>query len=130
MRECEAKYPVEFKNLATVGLISKIAKQWPFTYSDEKHKVMQKLHDHGITAVIQLESLKAEDAEDDALDAIAFKEVCDDLTWGHSDSLAEIKSSNSAQFEASRYVAEERVNKLGVTAVKYVEAHGIEYPAK
>ncbi|GAA1411801.1 hypothetical protein AUR04nite_00850 [Glutamicibacter uratoxydans] len=104
-------------------------------YANYRAVILSELNDAGTTATIRLEVLKAEevakDVEDYALDAIAYKSLADDKGWSFvGGDLNEVKRRYDWSFPQELDKSKKLLDALGVTAVKYVEAHGIDYPAK
>lgn len=125
-------YATDFKDAETEG---RLKDAYPGTYAYQRNIVLSELNEAGTTAAIALEAMKTEevakDVEDYALDAIAYKSLADDKGWSFvGGDLNEVKRRYDWSFPQERDKAKKLLDALGVTAVKYVEAHGIGYPAK
>lgn len=133
MKAVNPSYAKRFTELEEEG---RLADYYKMTYGANESDVRDDLREAGLTAVEELANLKAKEtevdaaarAEEDALDAIAYNvavNVRRDLRGG---SLARVKSIADITFPAERRRAITNCEALGVTAVKYAEVHGINFP--
>lgn len=115
----------------------RLADHYPMTYGVNESNVRNDLREAGLTAVEELANLKAKEAEvdaaakaeEDALDAIAYKATGDECgARAQRSSLRYVKTMFDVTFPAERQRAIDMCDKLGVTAVKYAEAYGIKFP--